>query len=296
MIGEEPRGYREVTESTPNCDVARASFDTYNARDWAGYQALQHSSVQWYEVEGRFFHGVDGVTEEVDNWRDAYPEASADVTNLFDCGDDRVVIEWTLSGERRGIASGPGGQEIPQNIRVYSADLMQLRGGSVYAGRTYYGLESAQTVLAVQGGVGESSAELPDPPQYRTRLDDTPNARVAMASFDTYNARDWEGYRALQHAEVVAHEVEGRLFRGVDGVIAEVDVFAAAYPDAEAVVMNLVDCGGDRVIIEWTLFGSPGRVHACDLMQLRDGKVFRVRTYYGLASALAVIGVQGLDG
>ena len=91
MIGAEPTGYREEIESSPNCDVAMASFDTYNDRDWVGYQKLQHHEVQWYEVEGRFFRGIDGVTEEVDNWRDAYPEASADVTNLFDCGEDRVV-------------------------------------------------------------------------------------------------------------------------------------------------------------------------------------------------------------
>lgn len=292
MIGAETGGYVEVIESSPNCDVAMASFDTYNVRDWDGYQALQHPGVQWYEVEGRFFRGVDGVTEEVDNWRDAYPDASADVTNLFDCGDDRVLIEWTLRGERRGLASGPEGREIPQDIRVHSADLMQLKGGNVYAGRTYYGLKSAQTVHAVQGGVGESPAELPDPPQYRVRQDDTPNAQTAMASFDTYNARDWDAYRGLQHPEVVAHEVEGRLFAGVDGVIDEIDGFAEAYPDTEAVVTNLVDCGSDRVIIEWRLDGGPGRVYACDLMQLREGKVFRVRTYYGLASALAVIGVH----
>ena len=150
MIAAESAGYLEVVESSPNCDVVKASFDTYNDRDWSGYQRLQHQNVQWYEVEGRFFRGVDGVTEEIDNWRDAYPEASADVTNLFDCGDDRVVIEWTLRGERRGLATGPEGQAIPEDIRVYSADLMQLRDGHVFAGRTYYGLESARTVHAVQ--------------------------------------------------------------------------------------------------------------------------------------------------
>ena len=45
MIGAESGGYRETIESTPNCDVAKASFDTYNAGDWAGYQALQHPDV-----------------------------------------------------------------------------------------------------------------------------------------------------------------------------------------------------------------------------------------------------------
>jgi hypothetical protein len=295
MIGAESGGYVEVVESSLNCDVAKASFDTYNERDWAGYQALQHASVQWCEVEGRFFRGVDGVTEEVDNWRDAYPGASADVTNLFDCGDDRVVIEWTLHGERRGLATGPQGQEIPENIRVYSADLMQLKDGHVYAGRTYYGLKSAQTVHAVQGGRQASPAELPDAPQYEVRIDVTPNALVAKASFDAYNARDWDGYRALQHPDVEAHEVEGRVFAGVEGVTDEIHGFRAAYPDAEAEIRNLIDGGNDRVIIEWTLAGGPGRIYACNLMQLREGKVFRVRTYYGLVSALGVIGVHGLD-
>lgn len=295
MIGAESGGYREVIESSSNCDVAMASFDTYNARDWAGYQALQHPAVQWYEVEGRFFRGVDGVTEEVDNWRDAYPAARADVTNLFDCGDNRVVIEWTLHGERRGLAIGPEGQEIPEDIRVYSADLMQLHEGKVYAGRTYYGLKSGQTVHAVQGGIGASLAELPDLPQYRQRIDQTPNALVARASFDAYNARDWEGYRSLQHAEVERHEVEGRVFAGVDGAVNEFNVFAAAYPGSETRIRNLVDCGDDRVVIEWTMTADAGPLFACDLIQLRDAHVFRVRTYYGLASAMSVIDVQGLD-
>lgn len=294
MIGAESGGYRETIESTPSCDVAKASFDTYNAGDWAGYQALQHPDVQWLEVQGRHFHGPSGVTEEIDNWRDAYPDASADITNLFDCGDDRVVIEWTLFGERRGVATGPEGREIPENMRVHCADLMQLKDRRVYSGRTYYGLRTAQTVAAVQGGVTAVDAELPDLGQYRIRMDETPDALVAKASFDTYNTRDWDGYRALQRPDVEAHEVEGRVFAGVEGVIDEIDTFAEAYPDVEASITNLVDCGRGRVIIEWTLTGRPGRVRACDLMQIIEGKVHRVRTYYGVASALAVIGVQGL--
>ena len=257
MLGHTIGDYVEVIESSPNCDVAKASFDTYNDRDWSGYQALQHPRVQWYEVEGRFFSGVDGVTEEVDNWRDAYPEASADVTNLVDCGDDRVLIEWTLNGQRRGLATGPEGQEIPENIRVHSADTMQLRDGNVYAGRTYYSLESAQTVHAVQGGLGASSPTLPDTPQYRLRLDDTVNARDARAA------------------------LAGRL--------------SAAYPGGEVEIANLVDYGSDRVIIEWSYIGGFGRTYGCDLMQLREGTVYGVRTYYGLVSAGLVIAAQGAD-
>ena len=37
MVGPESGGYLEVIEPSRNCDVAKASFDTYNARDWDGY-------------------------------------------------------------------------------------------------------------------------------------------------------------------------------------------------------------------------------------------------------------------
>lgn len=285
-------GYRETIDDTPNARVAMASFDTYNARDWAGYQALQHPDVEWVEVQGRVFSGVGGVTEEVDNWRDAFPDAQAVVTNLFDCGDDRVVIEWTLKGVRATELRGPDGAEVPRELEARCADLMQLRGGKVYTGRTYYGLRTVQAVLALQGGARE--AGVPTPGRFRVGFDTTPNALVGMASFDTYNARDWDGYRALQHPGVKALEVEGRTFVGPVGVTEEVDNFEGAYPDNPAEVMNLVDCGGDRLIIEWTLPGPLGKVRACDLMQLKDGKVFRVRTYYGLRSAEIVAGVQGL--
>ena len=238
----EKEGYREAIQSTVNCDVAKATFDTYNVRDWNGYQALQHPDVQWLEVEGRFFRGVDGVTEEVDNWRDAYPEASADITNLFDCGDNRVVIEWTLDGLRRGVEKGPEGENVPEKIRVDSADLMQLKDGCVYAGRTYYGFESARTVIAVQGGAERSDQDLPDTPQYRVRIDDTPNTRVAKESLEALH----------------------------DGNRIE--------------IVNLIDCGDDRVVLEWDLLNEKGRARGCDLVQLLDGVFQCSRRYYGLAS------------
>ena len=96
---------------------------------------------------------------------------------------------------------------------------------------------------------------MPTPGRFRVGLDSTPAALVGMASFDNSER---------------------------------------AYPADQAEVTTLVDCGGDRLIIEWTLPGPLGEVRACDLMQLQDGKVYRVRTYYGLRSAEIVEGVQGL--
>ena len=104
----------------------------------------------------------------------------------------------------------------------------------MFAGRTYYGLESAQTVHAVQGGRQASPVELPDAPQYEERIDVTCNALVAKASFDTYNAREWGGYRAIQHPDDEANTRSRAKCSSVSTATTdEIDGFRAAHPDTE---------------------------------------------------------------
>ncbi|MGI9657888.1 MAG: nuclear transport factor 2 family protein [Gaiellaceae bacterium] len=187
-IDTEWGSYREAIRSSASCARAHATFDTYNARDWGGYQALQHPHVQWYEVDGRLFHGADGVTEEIDNWRDAYPDAHADITNLVDFGAERVLIEWTLRGERRGAATGPEGHAIPEHVDVRSADLMQLNGGKVFAGRTYFHVPTARVVEAVQGGLVPGADGDADGIQYRTEIESGHGIDTALAWFEERKA------------------------------------------------------------------------------------------------------------
>ncbi|MGI9658033.1 MAG: nuclear transport factor 2 family protein [Gaiellaceae bacterium] len=249
-IDTEWGSYREAIGSSESCELAGATFETYNARDWSGYQGLQHASVQWYEVDGRLFKGADGVTEEIDNWRDAYPDASADITNLVDFGEARVLIEWTLRGERRGASTGPEGHEIPEQVEVRSADLMQLRQGKVYAGRTYYDVATARVVEAVQGGLVAGVDDDADGSQYRTDNDSGAEVAAATSWFSTGGAN---GSSTPESAEVT----------------------------------NAMATRG-QAILEWRAHQGDSVLRGVELLQLEAGEVSAGRTYYGLTSALAI--------
>ena len=83
-------------------------------------------------------------------------------------------------------------------------------------------------------------------------------------------------------------------------------MYAAAFPDAK-IEIRKVYVQGDTSIAEFTARGTHGgelmgiaatgkpvEIHVCNIVELRDGKVYREREYMDMMHMMAQLGVQAV--
>lgn len=110
------------------------------------------------------------------------------------------------------------------------------------------------------------------------------NAEITRSFYEAFNRRDWEALAAHLAAGVEwFHASRGELIRGREAVTALLRSSVEAFPEAR-VSVNAIHESGATVVTEW-IYVSP-RVQvstkqsmACDIKQLRQGKLIRGATY-----------------
>lgn len=120
-----------------------------------------------------------------------------------------------------------------------------------------------------------------------------------------WNQRDYRGMRKLMHPDYRytgsdGKEVEGGQQAGID--IAK--MFATAFPDGVATITNNFKSGHFEVC-EFVARGTHGgelmgiapthkpvEIRVCNIIELRDGKIYREREYMDMLSTLAQLGVK----
>jgi ketosteroid isomerase-like protein len=117
--------------SQENVEVVRQVHDAAGRRDAATVLSLydpgvecDYSRVSWGDPAGRgVYHGHEGLRQVFREWHEAWESHKADVEELIDAGDDRVISVGTARG--RGKASGIE-VELP-----HQAGLWTIRDGRV---------------------------------------------------------------------------------------------------------------------------------------------------------------------
>jgi steroid delta-isomerase-like uncharacterized protein len=136
----------------------------------------------------------------------------------------------------------------------------------------------------------------------------TDNVAIARRYYDAFNARDMSAAVALADAELEWINLAfGATFRGAEGFRQFLENYATAFPDSRVEVRSVI-AHGDRVAVEFTaqgthrgpLVGPAGEIPAtgrsvqlqlCEVLQLRDGKIVRGRSYYDSGTMLRQLGL-----
>lgn len=131
-------------------DMVRKTYDAFNDRDFEGATQYVADDLHWTEVpSGREFHGPEGLLREYREWAKAFPDGTAEITNLLESGE-WVTVEFTVRGTNTGPFMGPDGELPPSNqkVELQSCDVLHVENGKVTGGRSYFDLNTVTSQLA----------------------------------------------------------------------------------------------------------------------------------------------------
>ena len=133
-----------------NSDLVRSTYDAFNSRDFESAVACVAEDLDWTEVaSGRRYEGPEGMLREYREWLRAFPDGSAEITNLLEAGD-WVVVEFTVRGTNTGPMMGADGEMPPSNAKVelQCCDVLRVKDGLVVGGRSYFDLNTVSSQIA----------------------------------------------------------------------------------------------------------------------------------------------------
>jgi len=126
---------------------------------------------------------------------------------------------------------------------------------------------------------------------------------IAQGVLDAWNTRDFDRMREMLHPEYTYTGPDGREQRGPEAGMAMSRMWASAFPDGRVEILNAKEAG-DTALIEFVGRGSHGgdlmgiaptgrpvNIPICEVTEVRDGKVYRVRQYLDFANVMAQLGV-----
>ena len=128
-------------------------------------------------------------------------------------------------------------------------------------------------------------------------------AEIARASTDAWNRRDFDKMRSLMHPDYSYTGGDGQPQKGQDAGIAINRMFATAFPDGRIDVVRVHETG-DTAIVEFVGRGThkgdlmgiapTGKTVAipvCDVLEIRDGKIYSEREYMDMMTIMVQLGV-----
>lgn len=128
-------------------------------------------------------------------------------------------------------------------------------------------------------------------------------ADIARASTEAWNRRDFAAMRGLMHRDYSYTGGDGQEQKGQDAGIAIAQMFAAAFPDGRIDIVRVTETA-DTAVVEFIGRGTQngelmgiaptGRTIAipvCNVMEMRDGKIYREREYIDFMTLMVQLGV-----
>jgi steroid delta-isomerase-like uncharacterized protein len=131
---------------------------------------------------------------------------------------------------------------------------------------------------------------------------------VARETIDCFNSGDWDRLRDLHSPECVEEELSTeRTLNGFDEMLEAAQGWKRAFPDGHGTVLGAYSDGPVAVLeLEWAgtntgpmagpggempATGKSGRVKACQVFEIEDGRVASTRHYFNMATTLNQLGV-----
>jgi steroid delta-isomerase-like uncharacterized protein len=122
--------------------------------------------------------------------------------------------------------------------------------------------------------------------------------------WDAVNNKDFEGLRSLYHSDYTYTGTDGQEHKGAEAGVAVAQTYTSAFPDLSFEVRRQYDCGAGVSITEVTGRGThqgelegiapTGRQvegFACNIIEVRDGKIYRERDYFDRLALLEQLGI-----
>ena len=119
---------------------------------------------------------------------------------------------------------------------------------------------------------------------------------------DCWNRRDWARMRELLHPQYTYTGGDGQEQRGPEAGLAVARMFATGIPDGRINITNLRS-DGDFVTVEFIGTGThqgdlmgiapTGKkvsIPVCNVIEVRDGKIYREREYMDIATIMIQVG------
>ena len=129
-------------------------------------------------------------------------------------------------------------------------------------------------------------------------------ASLQSAMFEAVSARDFARLRELYHPDYVYMSGDGVEHVGPDSGVAVAETYTTAFPDLSFEVRGRYAPSADVAVMELTGVGThegplgdiPAtgrrvRVLVCNIVEARDGKIFREREYYDSLDVMQQLGV-----
>ena len=126
---------------------------------------------------------------------------------------------------------------------------------------------------------------------------------IHRTMFNAVNRKDFEGIRAVMHDEYTYTGGDGKEEAGPEAGMAVAEMYLGAFPDA-AVEIRAQYVQGDVSIMECRVAGThtgplmgieptgkPISLAFCNVIEVRDGKVYREREYVDWGALLTQLGV-----
>jgi steroid delta-isomerase-like uncharacterized protein len=132
---------------------------------------------------------------------------------------------------------------------------------------------------------------------------------IARETIDCFNAGDWARLRELHAPDCVEEEYSTeRTLHGFDEMLEAAQGWKRAFPDGHGTVLGSFSDGPMALLeIEWEgtntgamdapdgsqmpATGKSGRVRACQVFEVHDGRVTATRHYFNLLTILNQLGV-----
>jgi len=118
-----------------------------------------------------------------------------------------------------------------------------------------------------------------------------------------WNRRDFENMKTLLHPDYVYVGGDGKEARGIEAGLQNAYIYAQAFPDSQMEIKQ-VYIQGDTAIAEIVARGThqgdllgipptgrPVEINICNVMELRDGKIYREREYMDRLTMLEQLGI-----
>jgi len=120
---------------------------------------------------------------------------------------------------------------------------------------------------------------------------------------DAWNRRDWETFHTLLHPEYRYIGPDGKELVGPEAGLNLAKMYANAFPDGKLEVKNVVG-SGETAVCEFVVRGTHkgdlrgikptnrrAEINICNVIELRDGKVYREREYMDMLTMMVQLGV-----
>ena len=127
-------------------DIARASTEAWNRRDFAAMRSMMHADYSYTGGDGQEQKGQDAGIAIAQMFATAFPDGRIDVLRVTESSDTAVVEfigRGTHNGDLMGIA--PTGR----TVAVPVCDIYEVRDGKIYREREYIDFMTLMVQLGV---------------------------------------------------------------------------------------------------------------------------------------------------